>query len=46
MGAPTREGGEEGCKVGEAEEAGEEGDAGLRFAATLATANTTINPQR
>ena len=28
MGAPTREGGEEGCKVGETGEAGEEGEEG------------------
>ena len=32
MGAPAREGGEEGCRVGQAEEAGEKGEAGLRVA--------------
>ena len=46
MGAPAREGGEEGCKVGETEEAGEEGEAGLRVVAASATAKTTINPRR
>ena len=46
MEAPAREGGDEGCKVGEAEEAGEEGEAGLRVVEASATANTTINPWR
>ena len=46
MGAPTREGGEEGCNLGETEEAGEEGEAGLRVSEMSATANTTINSRR
>ena len=46
MGAPAQEGGEKGCKVGEAEKAGKEGEAGLCVAVTLTTANTTINAQR
>ena len=47
MGAPSQEGGDEGCKVGEEGEEGkegEEGEASLRAVATSATANTTINP--
>ena len=51
MGAPAREGGAEGCKVGEAGEKadegceGEKGEASLRVTVTSATANTIFNPR-
>ena len=45
MGAPEQERGEEACKVMEEGKEGEKAEAGLRVAATSATANTTINPR-
>ena len=45
MGAPAQERGEEACKVKEEGKEGEKAEAGLRVAATSASANTTINPR-
>ena len=46
MRAPAQERGEEACTVREEGKEREKGEAGFRVAATLATANTTINPRR